>query len=194
MRTLKRWLPDILFLVLLLAARSSLADHYYVPSGSMEFTIMPGDRVFVDKTAYGLEFPFLDFKILAGDSPVAGEIAIFDSPADGIRLIKRIVAVAGDSVELRSGHLILNGETLLCHRGSSDECFPGHFADLNLEHGWGQDVASFVVPQGKVLAIGDARGNSRDSRYFGLVDEAALYGRAVSVFYRKDEGFQWQTL
>lgn len=194
MKTFKRWLPDLLFLLLLLAARSSLADHYYVPSGSMEFTIMPGDRVFVDKTAYGIEFPFLDVQMLAGSSPRAGEVAIFDSPADGIRLIKRIVAVAGDEVELRSGRLLLNGEVLSCDTGSSRECFSGHFADLNLQHGSGQDVAPFVVPEGKVVAIGDSRGNSRDSRYFGLVDEAALYGRAVSVFYRKNQGFQWQKL
>jgi signal peptidase I len=194
MKTFRRWLPDILFLLLLFAARSSLADHYYVPSGSMEYTIMPGDRVFVDKTAYGIEFPFLDFQLLAGDTPVAGEVAIFDSPADGIRLIKRIVAVAGDRLELRSGQLILNGETLVCDDDATAECFASHYAKLNLEHGWGQDVAPFVVPAGKVVAIGDSRGNSRDSRYFGLVDEASLYGRAVSVFYRQDQGFQWQKL
>ena len=99
-------------LLLLLAARSSLADHYYIPSGSMEHTLLEGDRVLVDKRAYGLRVPFTRVT-LWGDRPAGrGDVAIFDSPTDGERLIKRIVAVAGDEVLLRRGRLTINGQLL----------------------------------------------------------------------------------
>lgn len=194
MTRLKKWLPDIALIVLLLAARSSLADHYHVPSGSMEFTLLPGDRVVVDKTAYGIEFPFLDFDVVEGDAPRAGEIAIFDSPSDGRRLIKRIVAVGGDRVALRDGRLFLNGRSAGCDTSAPRECFGDRVARLNLAHGTGPDIAEFTVPPGKVLAIGDARGNSHDSRHYGLVDTSELYGRAVAVYYRRNDGLGWRAL
>lgn len=194
MSKLRKWLPDILFVLLLLATRSSLADHYYVPSGSMEYTLLPGDHVFVNKAAYGFEIPFLDVELFSTGKPNPGDVAIFDSPYDGTRLIKRIVAVGGDQVELRSGHLYLNGEELVCATDTSEECFSAHIAQLNLLNGPGPDIDTFVVPEGKVLAIGDNRGNSFDSRFWGLVDESELYGKAISVFYRKHQGVMWQLL
>lgn len=194
MNRLKKWAPDIALIVLLLAARSSLADHYHVPSGSMEFTLMPGDRVVVDKTAYGIEFPFLDFDLVEGTPPRPGEIAIFDSPENGQRLIKRIVATGGDRVALRGGRLYLNGRPTACNVSAESECFGDRVARLNLEHGPGPDIAPFTVPPGNVLVVGDHRGNSRDSRYFGLVNSSELYGRAVAVYYRRGHGFDWQTL
>jgi len=194
MARLRRWLPDILFILLLFAGRSSLADHYYVPSGSMEYTLMPGDRVVVDKTAYGIEFPFSDFELVGGASPQAGEVVVFDSPLDGRRLIKRVVATAGDTVTLRDGHLFLNGLPLECSRSTASECFGERLAELNLSYGAGQDIDRLVIPAGKVLAIGDARGNSLDSRVYGLIDEADLDGRAIGVYYRRQSGFVWRPL
>src|SRR5690606_26076009 len=76
----------IALIALLTAARSSLADHYYVPSGSMEYTLLPGDRVIVDKTAYGLRIPFTTIDLIDGDPPERGDVAVFDSPRDGTRL------------------------------------------------------------------------------------------------------------
>jgi signal peptidase I len=191
---LKRWVPDILFVVLLFAARSSLADHYYVPSGSMEYTLLPGDRVVVDKTAYGIEFPFTDIELFGGGRPTAGEVAVFDSPLDGRRLIKRIVAVGGDTVALRDGRMYLNGRALRCEDDIRLECFREREARLNLSYGAGPDIARLTVPEGQVLALGDARGNSTDGRVFGLIDEADLQGRAVAIYHRREGGFTWRRL
>jgi signal peptidase I len=178
------WKQEAISLAIVLAAvtaaRSSLADHYYVPSGSMENSLIPGDRVFVDKTAYGVRIPLTKIDIFGSRTPERGEIAVFDSPESGIRLIKRIVAVGGDRVQIHQGHLSINGHAL----GDDQlEHFGGREALLNLTDGGGPDYDQ-VIPPGRVLAIGDHRGNSQDGRYFGTIPETELFGRAVAIYYR----------
>lgn len=186
--------PMLFALVLITAARSSLADHYYVPSGSMENTLFAGDRVVVDKTAYGWRIPYTKFDLVGGARPQPGEIAVFDSPADGVLLIKRIVATGGQIVSLRDGHLFVDGAALEVSGVPSREAFGKRVAELNLADGGGPSIDRLVMPAGKLLAIGDHRGNSLDARYWGLIDERELYGRAVAVYFRKGEGFVWKPL
>jgi len=194
-RKLTAELPQLILLVaLVMAARSTFADHYYVPSGSMEYTLMPGDRVFVDKSAYGVRIPFTDVDVVRRDPVGRGEVVIFDSPKDGTRLIKRIVAVGGDRVEMQKGLLQINGLPLTDSNVELTEWFGEHMAKLNLNHGGGPDIASSIIPEGMVLAVGDHRGSSLDGRYFGLVHESAIYGRAVAVYFRRGDGFVWKGL
>lgn len=196
---IRRWvrteLPQIaLMLVLLAAARDSFANHYYVPSGSMEHTLEIGDRVAVDMRAYGVRLPFTDVQLIATGKPERGDIAVFDSPQDSARLIKRVAAVAGDEVELLDGRLSINGVPMETIEGEDIEVFRSHRAMLNLSHGGGPDIHGLVVPDGQVLMLGDARGNSLDGRFFGLVPVGELYGRAVAVYHRRGEGFAWHRL
>lgn len=186
--------PILLALVLVTAARSSLADHYYVPSGSMENTLFAGDRVVVDKTAYGLRIPYTKIDVIEGAHPKPGEVAVFDSPADGILLIKRIVAVGGQVVSLHDGHLVVDGVALESDKALSSEQFGERLVALNLADGGGPPIDRLVIPPGKLLAIGDHRGNSLDARYWGLIDERELYGRAVAVYFRRGDGFVWKKL
>lgn len=186
--------PVLLALVLITAARSSLADHYFVPSGSMENTLFAGDRVVVDKTAYGWRIPYTKIDLVAGPQPQPGEVAVFDSPADGVLLIKRIVATGGQVVSMRDGHLFVDGVSLEVSGVPSREVFGERVAQLNLGDGGGPPIDRLVIPPGKLLAIGDHRGNSLDGRYWGLIDERELYGRAVAVYYRKGDGFVWKRL
>ena len=186
--------PLLLTLVLITAARSSLADHYYVPSGSMENTLFAGDRVVVDKTAYGWRIPYTKIDLVDGARPQPGEVAVFDSPADGVLLIKRIVATGGQVVSLRGGHLFVDGVALAASGMPSRELFGTRAVELNLADGGGPPIDRLVVPPGKLLAIGDHRGNSLDARYWGLIDERELYGRAVAVYFRKGDGFVWKPL
>jgi signal peptidase I len=191
---LRRELPQIaLMLGLLLAARDTLANHYQVPSGSMRHTLQVGDRVAVDMRAYGLRLPFTQVTLLDTGTPARGDIAVFDSPVDGERLIKRVVAVAGDTVELRDGRLRINGVALAAVDGEVER-FGRHRAALDLAQGGGPDIAPRVIPKGQVLMLGDARGNSLDGRYFGLVRASSLYGRATAVYYRRGEGLAWRAL
>ena len=174
----------------ILAARSTFADHYYVPSGSMEYTLVAGDRVVVDKRAYGLRIPFTDVELLDSGSVERGDIVIFDSPRDGKRLIKRIVAIGGDEVRIQDGHLFINGKPLASSNDSNIELIGEKVVHLNLDHGGGPQLSG-TIDDGKVLAIGDHRGNSVDSRYFGAFAESEIYGRAIAVYYRSGEGFSW---
>lgn len=195
----KRWIRSewgqlALLILLLLAGRSSLADHYFVPSGSMEYTLMPGDRVVVDKTAYGIRIPFTKIDLVDVRKPRAGEIAVFDSPESGVLLIKRIVAVGGDHVALVGGRLWVNRKPVAAGDGTTAELYESRIAELNLEHGGGPDISGMVLPEDTVLALGDHRGNSHDGRFFGLIPERELYGRAVGVYYSRRDGFQWKKL
>ena len=102
---------------------------------------------------------------------------MFDSPRDGTRLIKRIVAIGGDVVTLDDGQLTINGKPL----GDEQlEHFGGREALLNLDDGGGPDLHEYKIPSGMVLAIGDHRGNSFDGRFFGPISERELFGRAVA--------------
>jgi signal peptidase I len=191
----KWWISELTSLAIVLAAvtaaRSSVADHYYVPSGSMEYSLMPGDRVVVNKMSYGFRVPLTKIDIFGSSTPQRGEIAVFDSPEDGTtRLIKRIVAIGGDRVSVVNGQLSINGQAL---GDRQVEHFGEREALLNLRSGGGPDF-EIEVPQGMVLAMGDHRGNSNDGRKFGLIDERELFGRAVAIYYRRGDGFTWQPL
>jgi signal peptidase I len=191
---LKSELPQILLIIaLVLAARSSLADHYYVPSGSMEYTLMPGDRVLVSKMAYGLRVPFTTIEFGSGAAVERGDVVIFDSPKDGVRLIKRIVGIGGDTVSISDGHLNINGAALATVAGDVER-FGTRLAVLNLQDGGGPDLQGAVIPPHMLLAIGDHRGSSLDGRYFGLIGENDVYGKALGVYRRRDEGFIWNPL
>lgn len=188
------WAKIAFLLLALLAGRSSLADHYFVPSGSMEYSLMPGDRVLVDKTAYGIRIPFTKIDLFGVGSPESGDIVVFDSPENGKLLIKRIVAVEGDRVDLIDGRLFVNRRSVTTPDRPFVEEYGARIARLNLEDGGGPDIRGLSVPPGFVLALGDHRGSSHDGRYFGLIAERELYGRATVVYYSRRNGFQWETL
>ena len=194
-RWLRSELPQLMLMLLMLAAaHDSFANHYYVPSGSMEHTLEVGDRVAVDMRAYDMRLPFTDVRLLATGKPARGDVAIFDSPEDGERLIKRVAAVAGDEVDLSEGRLSINGVAMEALDQADTELFEQHRARLNLAYGGGPDLQGVIVPEGQVLMLGDARGNSHDGRYFGFVPASELYGRAVAVYYRRGQGFGWKKL
>src|SRR6478752_8277974 len=102
--------PLLLLLLVMCSIRSSLADWSDVPTGSMKPTILEGDRVFVNKLAYDLKVPFTTWHLAEWSNPRRGEIVVFYSPHDGKRLVKRVVGVPGDTIELRHDTLLLNGK------------------------------------------------------------------------------------
>src|SRR5262245_59061880 len=93
LRTLRGWAVSFAMAFAILAPlRSAVADWNDVPTGSMEPTILCGDRIFVNKLAYGLRVPFTHTWVAQWDNPSAGEIVILNSPKDGVRLVKRLIA------------------------------------------------------------------------------------------------------
>ena len=102
--------PLLVLALVLFAIRSSLADWNDVPTGSMKPTILEGDRVYVNKLAYDLKVPFTTWHIAEWSNPKRGEIVVFYSPYNGQRLVKRVIGLPGDTLELRNEALILNGQ------------------------------------------------------------------------------------
>src|SRR5258708_26120151 len=102
--------PLLILTLVVFSIRSSLADWNDVPTGSMKPTIVEGDRVFVNKLAYDLKVPFTTWHIAQWDNPRRGDVVVFYSPHDGQRLVKRVIGLPGDSIELRNNVLFLNGQ------------------------------------------------------------------------------------
>src|SRR5256885_2242669 len=115
-RALRLWRkeirPMLILAAILFSIRSSLADWNDVPTGSMKPTILEGDRVYVNKVAYDLKVPFTTLHLAQWDNPKRGEIVVFYSPHDGKRLVKRVIGVPGDTIELRHDSLLLNGNAV----------------------------------------------------------------------------------
>src|SRR5256884_8005499 len=99
----------VLFVVLMIIFRSALADWNTVPTGSMKPTILEGDRIFVNKLAYDLKVPLTHISIYKFADPKRGDIVVFDSKAANTRLVKRVIGLPGDIVEMRDNRMNING-------------------------------------------------------------------------------------
>ncbi len=190
-QNVKNNLPFILFIVLLFSFRSSVADWYHVPSGSMEPTIMVGDRVVVDKSAYTLELPFTDVVVAQTGVIKRGDIVIIDSNAANTRLIKRVIAIEGDKVELKNNVLFINGEEAALNPTGGQlysETILGQHRTISLNPipSFANSFNVVTVPKAHVLALGDNRNNSVDSRYYGFFPVEEVQGKATSVAFSLD--------
>jgi signal peptidase I len=189
----KRWvryLTDLAFFAIILVGRGSFADHYHVPSGSMEPTLQIGDRLAVDKSAYGLRVP-LTHVWLSEKEPGRGDVTVFESPVTGDVLVKRLVGLPGDRIAFDGVNLILNGQRVAQEFTQEDariEYLPGAPHPLHPEPYQGPPMREVEVPARHYLMLGDHRGNSSDSRSWGFVPRENLLGRAVAVYYSPREG------
>ena len=186
----RSWRTDVIATLLavgvLFAARSSLADHYHVPSGSMQPTVEVGDRILVAKAAYGLRLPFTGVEITRRDGPARGDVVVLASPDDGTILLKRVVAIPGDEVEVRRGRLVIGGEVIpvVGVPGQLAELLGDEPHPLRLDRGGGPDLRPTILGPERYLVVGDNRGNSRDGRMFGAVERSAIRGRAFAIYLR----------
>lgn len=195
------WVKDILLVLLVLVPiRSSIADWNDVPTGSMKPTILEGDRIFVNKLAYDLKVPLTKWHLVKWGDPKHGDIVVCFSPEDGTRLVKRVVALPGDTISMQEGRVVINGQTAeyspldpkVINHIPDEEQAGQLFAEEEVE---GRSHAvmytpsvpamrSFVpvvVPEGKYVVMGDNRDNSHDSRYFGFVDREQIVGEGKAV-------------
>ncbi len=179
----------VLFIILMFAFRSAIADWNDVPTGSMKPTILEGDRIFVNKMAYDLRIPFTHISLYKRADPERGDIIVFDSEKAGIRLVKRVIGMPGDIVSMRNNVLTINGQPVNYNNvtGSSTdhiENLEGLAHTIRVIPGYNNPRASFSavkVPEGHYLAMGDNRDNSADSRVIGFIPRDEIVGRARSV-------------
>src|SRR5262245_55357541 len=192
--------PLLILLFIGFSLRSSLADWNDVPTGSMKPTILEGDRVFVNKLAYDLKVPFTTWHLAEWSNPRRGDIVVFFSPHDGQRLVKRVIGLPGDTIELRNNTLVLNGalieykpiaEELLRDVAPADRA--SHVFAAEQLSGQSHAVAAYPmvralrdfgpyqVPEGRYFMMGDNRDDSFDSRYYGCVERKQIVGQATCV-------------
>jgi signal peptidase I len=191
----------LLFLMLMLMFRSAWADWMTVPTGSMNPTILEGDRILVDKHVFGLRLPWTLVRLTEGRDPRRGEIVVFDSPVDGISLVKRVAGIPGDVVSIDAQGLMINGAyanyapgdqalvgTLLAETRQraptvyrEGGVLPEHHM-LRMPYPSPREYFGPVrVPEGMYLMLGDNRDNSADSRYIGLVPRRNIVGLSSRV-------------
>jgi signal peptidase I len=204
----REWVKPLLVIAIVLGSlRSSAADWNDVPSRSMEPTILPGDRIFVNKLAYDLKVPFTTLRLAHWGDPRRGDIVVLWSPYDGKRLVKRVVAVPGDVIEAKHQRLSVNGKPAEYaplteeerQRTSSlgydagkvvIETVDGrsHAVMADSLEGVGASFVPVTVPDGKYFLMGDHRDDSFDSRFWGFADRKAIVGRASAVALSFDFG------
>jgi signal peptidase I len=193
----------IAFIFLMVVFRSAVADWNSVPSGSMLPTIREGDRIFVDKMAYDLRVPLTHIRIAHLADPQRGDIVTIDSSAAHELLVKRVVAIPGDSVSLVDNVLYVNGvraqyRSLVVAPMRDAPSSPGIYLVEHLDKSsrvvrWSPVAPSprssfgpVIVPAGKYFMLGDNRDNSADSRYFGFFPRSEVMGRTRRVAYSLD--------
>lgn len=178
----------VLFIVLMCLFRSAFADWNTVPTGSMLPTIVEGDRIAVNKLAYDLRIPFTHISLVKLGDPQRGDIAVFDSKAADIRLVKRVIGLPGDRVSMENNHLTINGVAVNYEHidtvGDGLEHLQGVDHKVRISYPAPYSFANFpavTVPQGHYLMLGDNRDRSSDSRVIGFVPRDEIIGRARSV-------------
>jgi signal peptidase I len=191
-----------------LAIRTFLIEAYRIPSGSMIPTLLVGDWLFVNKLAYGPHVPFTSVNLPGYDDPARGDVVVFvspnqiDQPEDpNPTLVKRCVAIEGDTVSMRGGLFYLNGKPQPQNFGAaqnpkgdggfSHPLFVWQKAFEVRGTPYGEPPASptlddwgpLVVPKGHLFMLGDNRYDSKDGRYWGMVPRENVRGRPVFVYY-----------
>lgn len=198
---MREWvLPIIIVVAVLTPLRSAVADWNDVPTGSMRPTILEGDRIWVNKLAYGLRVPFTLKWIATWSAPGRGDIVTLASPKDKTRLVKRVIGLPGDRIGFNSNRLTINGvpvEYAVLDSAAAGrlpdgrevtvalvtERLPGRDHELTLTPGIASDRTfdEIVVPKGQYFMMGDNRDQSADSRVFGFVSRDRIYGRSSYV-------------
>lgn len=191
----------VLFVVLIL--RSFIAEPFRIPSGSMMPTLLVGDFILVNKFAYGLRLPVLHTEITDSDGPKRGDVVVFRYPRNpSVDYIKRIVGLPGDHVAYFNKELFINGHPASQTMGKEySEIDPERakqgqlFLEENLagvKHNILVDQhrlsieGEYIIPPHSYFVMGDNRDNSNDSRFWGVVPEENLVGKAFMVWMNWD--------
>ena len=203
----REWRGFFLFIAIMLVFRSAIADWNQVPTGSMIPSILAGDRIVVDKTAYDLRLPFTFVRLARWADPERSDVVTFESPKDGRLLVKRVIGVPGDIVELRDNTLYINEvsaeyeplppaelpaplKSVSPYIEVAQETILGETRTVMTRRQQHSKVRSsfgpIQVPEGAYLVLGDNRDNSQDFRFIGFVERDLILGRTNSIAFSLD--------
>lgn len=191
---LRENIEAILVAVLLaLFIRTFVVQAFKIPSGSMKDTLLIGDHILVNKFIYGVKLPILQKVIIPVSEPERGDIIVFKFPVEPEKdFIKRVVAVAGDTVEGRDKVVYINGrpaeENYAIH--TDPQVYPPGFQARD-------NFGPITVPDNAVFVMGDNRDHSFDSRFWGFVDLKVVRGQAFMIYWswdQEDFGVRWSRI
>lgn len=188
------WLLLALFFV-----EGTMAQNRLIPSGSMENTILIGDHIVVSPFGYALCVPYTELHVPLWRNPKRQQIVILVSPLNGTEdLIKRVIGVPGDTIRIHHGTVYVNGHPVdepyvlrdPSEMASSLENFPpdGNGIYDGLTPDWAETLPNYVhdgsvvVPPNDYFVLGDNRGDSYDSRYWGFVPRKNIIATPLFVF------------
>ncbi len=172
----QEWVKSIILAIIIaLVARATVVQAFRIPTSSMEDTLLVGDFLFVNRFIYGIKVPFTDIRLPKIREPRRGDIVVFRHPGENKDFIKRCIAVAGDTVEIRDDVVYINHEPI-------DEPYKVLRPEINAPRNFGP----MVVPHGHIFVLGDNRHNSYDSRSWGPLDMKLLKGQAMIIYFSWD--------
>ena len=151
-----------------------------IPSGSMENTLLVGDHLIMSRIGYDAGVPFTDWHVSLWRNPRRGQIVIFKPPAapNETDLIKRVVGLPGETVDIRDGAVWINGNKLReTYTTGPTEPAPRGLSEVSYP---------YVVPENCYFVMGDNRGNSLDSRFWGPMPRKNLIGTPVMIYMSLD--------
>ena len=196
--SLVEWVKSILFAAgLFFFFRTFLIQTFVITSGSMENTLLVGDFLLVNRAAIGSRIPLTDVKIPGYSTVERGDVLVFDPPhEEDLKLVKRLIGMPGDTLEMRDKTLYLNGvaqdEPYVVITEYGDQ-FDGIMLWQRDYLVGGVDAGEYrptrdnwgpiVIPDEHYFMLGDNRDTSLDSRYWGLLEAWRLEGRAVAIYF-----------
>lgn len=172
----------IIAVILALFIRSFIVQAFKIPSGSMLSTLQIGDHLLVNKFIYGVKVPMTGKIIIPWKSPARDDVVVFRFPGDrSIDYIKRVVAVAGDTIEIKNKQVYINGEAVQNpHIQFTNNIIMKDSASPR------DNMAPVRVPEGNIFVMGDNRDNSYDSRFWGFVPLNDVLGKAFCLYWSWD--------
>jgi signal peptidase I len=166
----------IMAVILTLIVRTFFVQAFHIPSSSMVPTLLIGDRVLVNKFAYGFRNPFNNKVMFGAGEPERGDVVVFKFPADPkVDFVKRVIGLPGDRVQIIDGKIYINNELIEDPHGAFDSNF-------RISRNFGPTV----VPEHQYFMMGDNRDYSNDSRSWGFVDSSLLRGKAWRLYFSWD--------
>jgi len=186
--TIREYFESIVIAVILaLFVRTWVVQAFKIPTGSMENNLLIGDHLLVNKFVFGPTASSVERALLPVREPRRGDVVVFKYPDEPERdFIKRVIGLPGETLELRSKKVYINGQAL-------DEPYV-HFLEPASD---AQEVTSFDVrerygpvrlPEGQYFVMGDNRDNSQDSRYWGFLPGHYIKGRALMIYWSYESG------
>ncbi len=190
----REYLQVIIAAVLLaLFIRTFTVQAFKIPSGSMEPTLLVGDHIMVNKFIYGIRMPILNNVLIPITNPKRGDVVVFIFPLDPSKdFIKRVVAVAGDTVQVVNKKLFINGRPAEDKHAYYQDLSPGAVMVSPRDN-----FGPFKVPKDSIFVMGDNRDHSYDSRFWGPVSLKALRGKAFLIYWSWDSAtwhVRWRRL